>query len=149
MPIRQPRVFLSAIAALANSGGATSPVDGAPAAKRASCPGVLRMEPSFIFAGFLLLSLSTSAALGAPACDEASTISASTLRQARMSHNSMNHATGGDRCRTFVRQFVEAVEAREATATCQDSVARQRSLEILDEEIQTFNERIAEQSCSP
>lgn len=66
-----------------------------------------------------------------------------------MSQNSMNHPTSDDKCHTFVRQFVEAVEARQVTANCQDNVARQRSLEILDEEIQAFNERIAEQSCHP
>ena len=66
-----------------------------------------------------------------------------------MSHNSMDHTTRDDNCRAFIRQFVEAVEARQAAATCQESAARQRSLAILDGEIQTFNERIAEQSCSP
>jgi len=66
-----------------------------------------------------------------------------------MLHNSMNHPTGDDKCHKLVRQFVEAVEARQSTATCQDSVARQRSLEILDGEIQTFNAQIAEQSCNP
>jgi len=148
MPIWQPSVFLSAIAAFAESAGATLPVDGVPA-KRAADPGVSRIERSFTLAGVLLLSLSASATLGAPACDEASTISASNLRHARMLHNSMNHPTGDDKCHKLVRQFVEAVEARQSTATCQDSVARQRSLEILDGEIQTFNAQIAEQSCNP
>jgi len=66
-----------------------------------------------------------------------------------MAHNSMDYTSRDDNCRVFIKQFVEAVEARQAAATCQDSVARQRNLEILDGEIQTFNERIAEQSCSP
>ena len=113
--------------------------------KRAAHPGALRLS----LLGLFLLSLSTTAALSATGCDEASTISASHLRYARMSHNSTGYPNHEDNCRAFIKQFVEAVEARQVTATCQDSVARRRSLEILDGEIQTFNERIAEQSCRP
>ena len=95
----------------------------------------------------LLLSLSNTAALSASQCDQESTAGASHLRRVRASQNSMGHAAGDQNCRVVITQFVEAVTARQAAATCQDGASRQRTLEMLDTEIRTFNDRIAEQSC--
>jgi hypothetical protein len=95
----------------------------------------------------LLLSLSNAAALGAAQCDQDSTLAASHLRRARASQNSMDHSAVDKNCRVVIAQFVEAVTARQAAATCQDSVGRQRALKVIDAEIETFNDRIAEQSC--
>ena len=94
----------------------------------------------------LLLSLSNTAAFSASQCDQESTAGASHLLRARASQNSMGHAAGDQNCRVVIAQFVEAVTARQAAATCQDGASR-RTLEMLDAEIRTFNERIAEQSC--
>ena len=148
MQIRRPRASISAIAAFAASAGAASPADGV-SRKRATYLRFQHIKRAVSPVFFLLIPLSTSPALSATSCDETSTVSASHLRYARMAHNSMDYRSRDDNCRVFIKQFVEAVEARRAAATCQDSVARQRNLEILDGEIQTFNERIAEQSCSP
>jgi hypothetical protein len=52
-----------------------------------------------------------------------------------------------ENCLAYFKQFVEAVAARQAAVTCQDDIGRQRALEILDAEIQLFNDRIAEHSC--
>ena len=38
-------------------------------------------------------------------------------------------------------------DGRQAAATCQNSVSRERALRIIDAEIETFNDRIGEQSC--
>lgn len=95
----------------------------------------------------LLLSLSNAAALGAAQCDQDSTLAASHLRRARASQNSMDHSAVDKNCRVVIAQFVEAVAARQAAATCQDSVGRQRALKVIDAEIETFNDRIAGQSC--
>jgi hypothetical protein len=95
-----------------------------------------------------LLLLPTTAVFSASQCDQASTAAASQLRLARASQNSMNHsAAHNENCDTVIKQFVEAVTARQAAATCEDSVSRQRALTILDAQIETFNERIADQSC--
>jgi hypothetical protein len=94
----------------------------------------------------LLLSLSNATALGAAQCDQESTLASSQLRRARASQDSMVSAAD-DQCRVVIAQFVEAVTARQAAATCQDSVGRQRALKVIDAEIETFNDRIAEQSC--
>jgi hypothetical protein len=95
----------------------------------------------------LLLSLSNAAALGAAQCDQESTLASAQLRRARASQNSMVVSAADDKCRVVIAQFVEAVTARQAAATCQDSVGRQRALKVIDAEIETFNDRIAEQSC--
>jgi hypothetical protein len=95
----------------------------------------------------LLLSVSNAAALGAAQCDQESTLAASHLRRARASLNSMDRPAVDDNCRVVIAHFLEAVTARQAAATCQDSVGRQRALKAIDTEIETFNDRIAEQSC--
>jgi hypothetical protein len=59
----------------------------------------------------------------------------------------MDHVANVENCHAYFKQFVEAVTARQAAATCQDVVERQRVLDNLDVEIQLVNDRIAEQSC--
>jgi hypothetical protein len=95
----------------------------------------------------LLLSVSNTVALSASQCDQDSTLGASQLRRARASQNSVDRSALNENCRVVITQFVEAVTARQAAATCQDDVSRQRALKVIDAEIQTFNDRIAEQSC--
>ena len=95
----------------------------------------------------LLLSMSNTAALGASECDQESTLGASHIRRARASQNSVSHSSVDEKCRVVISQFVEAVTARQAAATCQNSVSRERALRIIDAEIETFNDRIGEQSC--
>ena len=58
-----------------------------------------------------------------------------------------HHSAVDENYRVVIAQFVEAVTARQAAATCQNSVSRERALKVIDAEIQTFNDRIAEQSC--
>jgi hypothetical protein len=94
----------------------------------------------------LLLSMPNTAALGASECDQESTLGASHIRRARTSQNSMNHPSVDENCRVVIAQFVEAVTARQAAATCENGASR-RALKVIDAEIQTFNDRIAEQSC--
>jgi hypothetical protein len=106
-----------------------------------------RTMRAVIFVGPSLLFLYTKTALSASQCDRASIVVASHLRLTRVSHNSMGHAANDEDCRTYFKQFVEAVTARQTAASCQDGLERQRALEILDTEIQKSNDRIAEQSC--
>jgi hypothetical protein len=94
-----------------------------------------------------LLYLSAPPALSASECGQSSIVAASHVRLARASHNSMDGAANDDNCRAYFKQFVEAVTARQTAAKCQDGLERQRAIEILDAEIKTFNDRIAERSC--
>jgi hypothetical protein len=106
-----------------------------------------RTMRAVIFVGQSLLFLYTTTALSASQCDPTSIVVASRLRLTRVSHNSMDHAANDEDCRAYFKQFVEAVTARQTAASCQDGLERQRALEILDAEIEAFNDRIAAQSC--
>ena len=101
---------------------------------------VILVVPSFLL-------LPATATLGASQCDQTSTAVVLHLRPARASQSIVDRVANVENCRAYFKQFVEAVTARQAAATCQDGVGRQRALEYLDVEIQLFNDRIAEQSC--
>ena len=94
-----------------------------------------------------ILSLSTLQAMSASNCDLALKAAASHLLDPT-TRDKADYSTRDEKCRAFTRQFVEAVTARQAASTCQESMGRQRALEILDGQIQTVNDRLAEQSCS-
>jgi hypothetical protein len=51
-------------------------------------------------------------------------------------------------CREYGNQFFEAVKARQATSIREDGIDRQRALEVLDAEIDGFNNLIASQCSS-
>ena len=91
--------------------------------------------------------MSNTAALGASECDQDPTLSDSHARRARALQNIVNHSSIDEKCRVVISQFVEAITARQAAATCQNGVSRERALKIIDAEIETFNDRIGEQSC--
>jgi hypothetical protein len=95
----------------------------------------------------LLLSMSTAAALGPSECDQELTLDVSHIRRARASQSDVSHSSVDEKCRIVISQFVEAVTARQAAATCQNSVSRERALRIIDAEIEKFNDLIGEQSC--
>jgi hypothetical protein len=48
-------------------------------------------------------------------------------------------------CRTYGKNFYEAVEVCQAAALCEDSAVRKRNLDTLDAEIDAFNNLIAVQ----
>jgi hypothetical protein len=83
-----------------------------------------------------LLLLPATATLGVPQCDQTPRAVASHLRPARTSQSSMEHVADVENCHAYFQQFVEAVMARQAAATCQDGIGHQRALENLDVEIQ-------------
>jgi len=61
----------------------------------------------------------------------------------RQSGTSFDHPD--EVCRAYGHQFYEAVEARQTASECEFGVHRQRYLEILDAEIEAFNNLIATQ----
>jgi len=91
--------------------------------------------------------MSTAAALGASECGQELTLDASHIRRARASQSGVGHSSVDEKCRIVVSKFVEAVTARQAAATCQNSVSRERALRIIDAEIEAFNDLIGELSC--
>lgn len=95
---------------------------------------------------FILL-LSAPEAMSAPNCDQALKAAASQLL-APTKLGRMAYLSNDEKCRVIAKQFVEAVTVRQVASTCQERAGHQRALELLDEQIQTFNDRLAEQSCT-
>ena len=70
------------------------------------------MRRKAVFVSLLLPSLSATAAISDPQCDQASTVAVAHLRLARESRNAMNRSAFNEKCRVVFTQFVEAVAAR-------------------------------------
>jgi hypothetical protein len=95
------------------------------------------------FAIVLLILAATAAAADGASCGQGSEFAAARVRWAavRQSHP----ADIGNICRAYGSHFYEAVQARQAASLCEDSVKRQHNLEMLDAEIDAFNNLIAAQ----
>ena len=78
-------------------------------------------------------------------CNQASQVAAARVRWAAARQSSVDPAHYDESCRANGNLFFEAVKARQATAICEDGIDRQRALEILDGEIDAFNNLIASQ----
>jgi hypothetical protein len=89
----------------------------------------------------------TASNVDAAYCGQASELSAARLRWAATRQTYVDPGQADKICRAYGQQFYEAVEARQAASVCQDSVNRQRDVDILDAEIAAFNNLIAAQ-CS-
>jgi hypothetical protein len=68
---------------------------------------------------------------------------------AKVRHNgkTLDPAHSTENCRSYSSNFFEAVVARRAVSFCRDGVDRQRTLELLDSDIDALNDLIAAQ-CS-
>jgi hypothetical protein len=96
-----------------------------------------------IVLAFALLSNATIAsATEASVCDQLLNLSAARLRWEAV-RKSRDPARSEMSCRSYGANFVEAVTARQAAVTCRDGIDRQRLLELLDPEIDAFNDLIA------
>jgi hypothetical protein len=68
-------------------------------------------------------------------------------RWAAARRSNLDSAHYEESCRTYYNQFFEAVKVRQAASICEDGIDRQRDLDMLDSEIDAFNNLIAAQ-CS-
>ena len=100
-----------------------------------------------IFAFALLIDPAITAAAEMPGCSQLSDLSADCLRWAAVRKKPLNPAHNEESCRSYGTNFFEAVTTRQAASFCRDSIDRQRTLELLDSEINAFNDLIARQ-CS-
>jgi hypothetical protein len=97
-----------------------------------------------IVLAFALLSNATIAsATDASVCDQLLNMSAARLRWEAVRKSRVDPASSEMSCRSYGANFVEAVTARQAAVTCRDGIDRQRLLELLDPEIDAFNDLIA------
>src|ERR1700730_792359 len=100
-----------------------------------------------IFALALLIDPAITAGAALPGCSQLSDLSAARLRWAAVRKKPLNPARNEESCRSYGTNFFEAVTTRQAASFCRDSIDQQRTLDILDSEIDAFNELIATQ-CS-
>jgi hypothetical protein len=78
-------------------------------------------------------------------CGRASELATARLRWEAARRSPTDPALREKNCRAYGIQFYEAVTARQATSACRDSTDHQRDLELLDSEIDAFNNLIAAQ----
>ena len=96
----------------------------------------------------LLIDPAITAAADASACSQISNLSTARFRWAAVRKSRIDPAHNQDSCRSYSTIFFEAVNARQAAANCSDVTDRQQTLELLDSEIDAFNELIASKCSS-
>jgi hypothetical protein len=87
----------------------------------------------------------TACKVEASYCGQSFDVAVARNRWAVARQRSVDPAHYDESCRAYGNQFFEAVTARQAASICQDGVDRQRALEMLDAEIDAFNNLIAAQ----
>jgi hypothetical protein len=96
----------------------------------------------------LLLSPVTAAKADTRYCDHASELATARVRWQAARRSPTDPALREKNCRTYGSQFYEAVTARQAISACRGGIDHQRDLELLDDEIDAFNNLIAAQCGS-
>ena len=94
----------------------------------------------------LLIGLPTAAEAEASNCGQATEFAAAGVRWAAVRRG--DTTSNEKNCRAYSIHFYEAVTARQAVSTCKDGVGRQPLLDVLDAEIDAFNNLIATQCDS-
>jgi hypothetical protein len=100
-----------------------------------------------ILAIALLIGPSITAGAETSGCTQVSNLSTARVRWAAVRKNHLDLARNEGNCRSYGTNFFEAVSARQAASFCKDGLDRERILELLDTEIEAFNDLIATQ-CS-
>jgi hypothetical protein len=91
----------------------------------------------------IALVILPGAAADASYCGQASELTAARARWAAVRQGRTDDS---DKiCRAYGKYFYEAVVTRQTASWCEDSANRQRNLEVLDAEIDAFNNLIAKQ----
>jgi len=98
-----------------------------------------------IFAIAVLIVPATASKVDASYCGQVSELAAARLRWAATRESRVDPAHNEKSCRALGNHFFEAVEARQAASICDDGIDHQRALDVLDAEIDAFNNLIAAQ----
>jgi hypothetical protein len=91
----------------------------------------------------ILLFFAPAPNLEAGYCGRGFELEAARIRWANARQSGTKSKDRDKICVAYGNQFYEAVEAREAVSQCEAGVARQTHIEILDAEIEAFNNLIA------
>jgi hypothetical protein len=76
-------------------------------------------------------------------CGQATELAAARVRWAAVRQSRGDTANNEKNCRAYSIHFYEAVTARQAVSICNDGVGHQPLLDVLDAEIDAFNNLIA------
>jgi hypothetical protein len=96
----------------------------------------------------LLIDPPTAAGADALNCGEAPRLAAARDRWAAVRQSRGDTTNNEKNCRAYSINFYEAVTVRQDVSTCKDGVGRQPLLDVLDAEIEAFNNLIAAQCGS-
>jgi hypothetical protein len=108
----------------------------------------LTLMPWIVMLAIAVLSIPAAPSnADAAYCGQVSELSAARLRWTATRQMRVDPAQMERICHAYGKHFYEAVEARQAAAICGHGVHRQRELDVLDAEIDAFNNLIAAQ-CS-
>ena len=91
----------------------------------------------------LLLDPALTAAADMSDCSQLSKLSTIRLRWAAARKSRADPAQKEESCRSFGSNFFEAVITRQAASLCENVIDRHRLLELLDSDIDAFNDLIA------
>jgi hypothetical protein len=106
------------------------------------------MQPIVMLIVALLIGPPTAAAADGSNCGQASELPAARVRWAAVRQSRGDTTNNEKNCRAYSINFYEAVTVRQAVSTCKDGVGRQSLLDVLDAEIDGFNNLIAAQCGS-
>ena len=93
----------------------------------------------------LLFISPTASKADASYCAKVSDLAAARLRWAAARQSRVDSGQNEKKCRAYRIHFYDVVTARHAASICEDGIHRQRDLDLLDSEIDAFNNLIAAQ----
>jgi hypothetical protein len=91
----------------------------------------------------LLIDPAMASGADTSACSQLSDLPAARIRWAAVRKSRLDPDHGAENCRSYSSNFYEAVVARQAASFCRESIDRQRTLELIDSEINALNDLIA------
>jgi len=98
-----------------------------------------------MFAIALLANSATASKAETSYCGQGSELAAARLRWAAARQSRVDPVDSAKNCRAYGILFYEAVTARQAVSICRDGIDHQRKLDLIDSEIDGFNNLIAAQ----
>jgi hypothetical protein len=96
-----------------------------------------------ILALALLIGFAITARADTSGCAQVSNLSAARVSWAALRKDHVDPAHSDENSRSYATNFFDAVTARQAASFCKDGIGWQRLLELLDFEIDAFNDLIA------
>jgi hypothetical protein len=96
-----------------------------------------------LFAVALLIDPALTAGAEMSSCSQLSSLSAARHRWTAVRKEPVDPGHNEESCRSYRTNFFEAVTTRQAASLCREGIDRQRNLDLLDFEIETFNDLIA------